>query len=274
MACVTLSNVSYEYPGGFPAVEDVSFSIDSGENLAIIGQNGAGKTTTVKMFNRLITPTKGDVLVGEMNTKDYTTAQLSRKVGYVFQNPDDQIFHSTIDSEVGFGPKMMKLDEADIERRVVDALSLVGLADQREENPYNLPLSVRKFVTIASIIAMDTEMLVLDEPTAGQDLEGNRRLESILQVMQERGKTLVTISHDMEFVVNNFTRVIVMADRKVVCDGAPQEVFWNFDALERAKLAQPYAARVCRRLGIGGGIIKMTDAVQAIAAAAGLGGDQ
>ena len=274
MAYITLDHVSYEYPGGFLAVEDVSLGIEKGENVAIVGQNGAGKTTTVKMFNRLIAPTKGDVTVGEMNTKKYTTAQVSRVVGYVFQNPDDQIFHSTIESEIAFGPKMMKLDEAEVARRVDDALALTGLSAQREENPYNLPLSVRKFVTIASIIAMDTEVLVLDEPTAGQDLAGNRLLESILREMLRRGKTLVTISHDMEFVADNFDRVIVMANRRVLCDGTPQNVFWNFDALAQAKLAQPYAARVCRALNIGGDIIRTPDAVEAIAARAGLGSAQ
>ncbi len=273
MAYITLDNVSYEYPGGFLAVEDVALGIQKGENVAIVGQNGAGKTTLVRMLNRLLVPTKGDVLVGGMNSKDHTTAQMSRVVGYVFQNPDDQIFHSTIEKEVEFGPKMMKLDDAEIKRRMDDALTLTGLAAQREENPYNLPLSVRKFVTIASIIAMDTDVMVLDEPTAGQDLAGNRRLETILKTMLGRGKTLVTISHDMEFVANNFARVIVMANRRVLCDDAPQNVFWNFEALKEAKLAQPHAARVCRALGIGG-VIRTQDAVDAIAAAAGLGGGQ
>ncbi len=270
MAYIALDNISYEYPGGFPAVEDVSLCIEKGENVAIVGQNGAGKTTLVRMLNRLLVPSKGNVMVGEMNSKDHTTAQMSRVVGYVFQNPDDQIFHSTIEKEVGFGPKMMKLDEAEIKRRMDDALELTGLFAQREENPYNLPLSVRKFVTIASIIAMDTSVLVLDEPTAGQDLMGNRRLEAILKTMLERGKTLVTISHDMEFVANNFSRVIVMANRRVICDGTPEDVFWNFGALEEAKLAQPCAARVSRALGIGGGIIRTRDAVDAIAKAAGV----
>jgi energy-coupling factor transport system ATP-binding protein len=111
---------------------------------------------------------------------------------------------------------------------------------------------------------MDTEVIILDEPTAGQDLEGNQRLRAIINAMQQKGKTLITISHDMEFVVENFSRVIVMADKKVVCDGTPESVFWNFDALERARLKQPYVSRICRRLGIGTGVIRMEEAISAI----------
>lgn len=269
MPFLSMQNVSFEYPGGFLAVEDVSIGIEKGESVAIVGQNGAGKTTTVKMCNNLLRPTRGRVTVGDMDTKDYTTAQVSRVVGYVFQNPDDQIFHSSIEDEVLFGPKMMKWPEEKTERFVNYALEVTGLAERRAENPYDLPLSVRKFVTIAAVIAMDTEVLIFDEPTAGQDLAGNRSLQNILADLQQKGKTLITISHDMEFVAENFLRVIAMANKRVLCDGTPEEVFWNLPALEEAKLKQPYVSRVCRGLGIGGNIIRMEEAVRAIAQRAG-----
>jgi energy-coupling factor transport system ATP-binding protein len=264
MALVSLRNVSFEYPGGFKAVDSVDLEIERGENIAILGQNGAGKTTTAKLCNRLLFPTGGDVFIGGKNTRNYTTAQISRAVGYVFQNPDDQIFHSTIKSEVEFGPKMMKLRPEEIKRRTEDALEITGLGGEREENPYNLPPSVRKFITIASIIAVDTEVIILDEPTAGQDPVGNRRLEAIIRTLLERGKTLVTISHDMEFVAEIFSRLIVMAGGRIVADGKPEDVFWNFGALETARLMQPYVSRLCRRLGIAGSIIHPEDAVEAI----------
>ena len=185
MKDLSLRNVSFSYPGGFLAVDDVSIDIKGGENVAIVGQNGAGKTTTVKMINGLLRPTKGDVLVGDMNTKDYTTAQVSRIVGYVFQNPDDQIFHATVEEEVRFGPKNMKLSMEEEDSRVEDALKITGMDIYRGENPMNLPLSVRKFVTIAAVISMGTEILIFDEPTAGQDIDGNRRLSQILKTMQD-----------------------------------------------------------------------------------------
>ena len=190
MKDLSLRNVSFSYPGGFLAVDDVSIDIKGGENVAIVGQNGAGKTTTVKMINGLLRPTKGDVLVGDMNTKDYTTAQVSRIVGYVFQNPDDQIFHATVEEEVRFGPKNMKLSMEEEDSRVEDALKITGMDIYRGENPMNLPLSVRKFVTIAAVISMGTEILIFDEPTAGQDIDGNRRLSQILKTMQARGREM------------------------------------------------------------------------------------
>lgn len=264
MSDLIIKDVSFSYPGGFLAVDHINMEIKAGENVAIVGQNGAGKTTTVKMMNGLLRPTEGEVLIGEMNTKDYTTAQISRKVGYVFQNPDDQIFHSTVESEVRFGPKMMKLSLEEENRRVESALKMTGMDRYKDENPYNLPLSIRKFVTIAAVIAMETDILIFDEPTAGQDIEGNKRLSSILQFLHEQGKTVITISHDMEFVADNFKKVIVMAKKKIVRSGTPEEIFWDFESLEKAMLKQPYVSRVCKALGIKGKVISIEDAIEEI----------
>ncbi len=264
MKDLLLKDVSFTYPGDFLAVDNINMSIKGGDNVAIIGQNGAGKTTTVKMMNGLLKPSKGDVIIGDLNTKDYTTAQISRFVGYVFQNPDDQIFHSTVESEVTFGPKMMKLSEEEIKERVDKALTLTGLLSSRDENPYNLPLSIRKFVTIAAVIAMDTEILIFDEPTAGQDEDGNERLSKILKSLHEENKTVITISHDMEFVVNNFSNVIVMAKKKVLKIGNPQDIFWDFETLEKANLKQPIVSDICRSLKIDNSIVHMDDAVKEI----------
>ena len=236
MSDLILKDVSFSYPGGFLAVDHINMEIKSGENVAIVGQNGAGKTTTVKMMNGLLKPTEGDVLIGDMNTKNYTTAQVSRVVGYVFQNPDDQIFHATVESEVRYGPKTMKLDPAEEDRRVQEA----------------------------AVIAMGTEILIFDEPTAGQDVEGNKKLSEILKVLHGQGKTVITISHDMEFVATNFDKVIVMAKKKVVRSGTPKEIFWDFESLEHAMLKQPYVSRVCKALNIGGNVISIADAVEGI----------
>lgn len=264
MRNLILKNVSFSYPGGFLAVDDINMEIEGGENVAIVGQNGAGKTTTVKMMNGLLKPTKGDVMIGDMNTKDYTTAQISRIVGYVFQNPDDQIFHSTVEGEVRFGPKMMKLDPSEEDRRVEEALKITGMDVFRDENPFNLPLSIRKFVTIAAVMAMGTDILIFDEPTAGQDMEGNRRLGEILKSLHEQGKTVIIISHDMEFVAANFKRVIVMAKKKVIRCGTPKEIFWDFESLNKAMLKQPYVSRVCKQLGIEGNVIDIDEAIEKI----------
>lgn len=265
MAYISLKDTSFTYPNGFTAVDNVSLEIERGENVAIIGQNGAGKTTTVKLMNGLGKPTQGTVMIGDMNTRDHTTAQISRVVGYVFQNPDDQIFHSSVISEVEFGPQILKFDEAKKKSLIDYALEITGLENQRETNPYDLPLSIRKFVTIAAIIAMDTPVMIFDEPTAGQDLEGVSRLARILGELHGQGKTVITITHDMEFVAECFSRVIVMADKKIVTSGTPREIFWNFGALELAMLKQPYISRLCRKLGLPGDIIRMDEAVEQLA---------
>lgn len=264
MAYIELKDVSFAYPGGYLAVDGVSMSIEKGENVAIVGQNGAGKTTTVKLFNALHYPTGGDVVINGKSTKGQTTAQVSRTVGYVFQNPDDQIFHSTVLAEVEFGPRMMKLPEEKIKELVDYALKITGMKRYREENPYNLPLSVRKFVTIAAIIAMDCDVMIFDEPTAGQDYDGNRRLSRILRELSGKGKTLITISHDMVFVADNFSRVIVMSNKKVILDGTPKEVFWNLPVLDEAMLKQPYVSRICHTLGLSSNVTQMDEAVALI----------
>ncbi len=264
MSYINVKDVSFEYPGGYLAVDNINMQIEKGENVAIIGQNGAGKTTTVKMLNKLLVPTSGDVFIGDMNTKDYTTAQVSRTVGYVFQNPDDQIFHSSVYSEVAFGPKKAGLSEKEINDKVDYALSLTNLTAEKEENPYNLPLSVRKFVTIAAIIAMDSDVMIFDEPTAGQDLKGNICLGEMLKTLQKDNKTIITISHDMEFVAKNFDRIIVMANKKIVKTGLAKDIFWNFEALEEAMVKQPYVSSLCKQLNLSGNIIDMDESVNAI----------
>ena len=261
---IQLKNVSFTYPGGFTAVENVSLTIKQGEKVAIVGQNGAGKTTTVKMMDGLNKPTLGDVLVGDMNTRNYTTAQISRFVGYVFQNPDDQIFHATVEEEVRYGPKTLKLSKEEEDKRVKSALKATGMYRHREQNPLDLPLSVRKFVTIASVMAMECDVFIFDEPTAGQDIKGNERLSKIISDLHEQGKTVITISHDMEFVANNFDRVIVMANKHIVREGTPHEIFWDEDSMEKARLKPPYVSRICRELGIQRGIITIDEAAEEI----------
>ena len=216
------------------------------------------------MINGLLKPAKGRVLVMDKDTKDYSTAQISRSAGYVFQNPDDQIFHSSVYEEVAYGVKKLPLDEERKKKLIAYALNWTGLSDMRDENPYNLPLSIRKFVTIASIIAMDVDVMIFDEPTAGQDLEGTRRLGRILNELQRRGKTVITITHDMQFVVDNFKKVIVMANSRILLSGSPEDIFWNFDVLDEAMLKQPMMSALCKDLGLESGLIKTGEIIEAL----------
>lgn len=252
MAFLEMKHVSFSYPNGFNAIQDVDLSFDLGESVAIIGQNGAGKTTTVKLMNGLLKPTEGDVWVDNERTNAKKTSDISRKVGYVFQNPDDQIFQETIYKEIAFGPKSQKLSSTEVNKRVHFAADLCGLSDVLEEHPYNLPYSKRKFITLAAVIAMDSNVIILDEPTAGQDRESTLRLGSIIKTLSRQNKTVITITHDMEFVVREFNRVIVFANKRKRKEGTPKDIFWNKELLKLSDLKQPYICQLADLLGLNG----------------------
>lgn len=219
--------------------------------MAIIGQNGAGKTTFAKLMNGLLKPTKGKVLVSSMDSNSYSAAQLSKVVGYSFQNPDDQIFHNTVYNEIAFGPKNLGVSKKELEIRVQKAAALAGISDYLMDNPYDLPFAQRKFVTIASVLAMDSAALILDEPTAGQDLAGLKILKEMIKALVEQKKAVIVITHDMEFVAENFERTIVMAKGRIIKDAGKRKTFWDKKTLEKAYLLQPYVADLAAELGLG-----------------------
>jgi energy-coupling factor transport system ATP-binding protein len=224
----------------------------------ILGQNGAGKTTIVKMMNNLLSPTEGEVLIGGNNTKDFTTAQVSQDVGYVFQNPADQIFHATVNEEVAYGPKVaLGLSDDEVLTRTEMGIKSVGLWGERNKNPFDLPLSVRKFVAIASIVAMDPSVYIFDEPTAGQDLTGLSCLARVIDSLHVKGKTVVTITHDIEFAVKNFDRIIVMCQGVILKDGNAIEVFYDDEVMDKARLKPPYVTRLARDLGMRFDVVRM-----------------
>lgn len=264
MTNLVLNNISFKYPDGTLALENLSLEIPQGQRVAIVGQNGAGKTTAVKLMNGLLKPTTGEVIVGEWNTTSKTTAQLSRKVGYVFQNPDDQIFHNEVIKEVRFGPKNMGFDLERIEEMTQWALELCGISQYAEENPYNLPYSMRKFVTIASVIAMDSDVIILDEPTAGQDKIGLEILGNLLKTLESMGKTVITITHDMEFVTDHFKRIIVMANRRIVADDQAIAIFYQEEILKESMLKPPAVAQMAALLNIPHAVLSKKELIEYI----------
>lgn len=262
MKSIELKDVTFEYPNGFSAVENVSINVNKGEKVAIIGQNGAGKTTTVKMMNGLLRPKTGEVLVDGINIKDKTTASVSKKVGYVFQNPGDQLFNSTVYNEISYTLRHEKMSEEEIKKRVSYAAKLCHIEDKLSANPYDLPFSIRKFVTIAIVIANDCDTIILDEPTAGQDLFGIEWLKEIIDELHSKNKTIITITHDMDFVIDNFERVIVMAHKNVIGDGLVSDIFWDFETINDAAIKQPLIAEVTNKLGIDKKFVKMEELLE------------
>lgn len=247
---IRIENLSFRYPNGVLALQGVSLEIAPGEQVAIIGQNGAGKTTLVKHLNGLLLPSEGRVLIGDWDTRHHSVAKLARRVGYVFQNPDEQLFTKTVADEIAFGPRNLGYANARIAELVEDALQLTQLQAMRSANPYDLSPTWRKMVAIASILAMDTPILVFDEPTTGQDAASVARLATILAELKRRGKTVITITHDIDFCAENFARVIVMGSGQVLLDGAAKAVLGEVEILAQTYVDPPQITRLGLRLGL------------------------
>ncbi|HET9541066.1 MAG TPA: ABC transporter ATP-binding protein, partial [Candidatus Limnocylindria bacterium] len=198
-------------------------------------------------------PTSGRVLVDGQDAARRTVAQLARDVGLVFQDPDRQIFAGSVRSEVEFGPRNVGLRGDDLHRAVDAAMAAVGLTEAARTNPYDLGASRRKLLALASVLAMRTPVLVLDEPSTGQDVAGVQRVRDAMREARDAGRTVIAISHDMEFVATEFERVVVMGGGRVLADGTPAEVFApsGWELLQSTYLEPPLAARVGDRLGLG-----------------------
>ena len=251
-AAIEIAGLVHRYPSGVEAVRGVDLAIGPGVAVAIVGQNGSGKTTLVKHLNGLLRPTEGTVRVAGRDIAGDPVHLVARTVGFVFQNPDDQLFNRSIEREVAFGSRNVGFPE-DLARRLVDAaIAAVGLADARGDNPYDRNVSDRKLVALASVLAMDPAVLVLDEPTTGQDGPGVARVGAIVDAWRAAGRTVIAITHDMEFAARHFGRIVVMRDGAVVADGPPATVFApaSRDLLASTGLTPPPAARIAAALGL------------------------
>ena len=238
---------------GIRALDGVDLRIRPGERLAIIGQNGSGKTTLVRHLNGLLRPTEGRVRVGDTDAAGIRVAQLAARVGLVFQDPDRQVFAGSVRREVEFGPRNLGRSGDALRAVVAGALEAMGLAGEAETNPYDLGLARRKLLALASVLAMDTPVLVLDEPTTGQDARGVARVRAIVDRLAAEGRTVIAISHDMAFVAEAFARVVVMRAGRIILDGTPAEAFAQdaWEALASTYLEPTHPARIGHRLGLG-----------------------
>jgi len=250
---IELDGVVHVYPNGTRAVDGVSLSIATGESVAIVGQNGSGKSTLVRHLNGLLRPTQGRVVIDGVDAATRRVAHLAHTVGLVFQDPDRQIFAGKVHAEVGFGPRNLGIREPELGAAVAEALAATGLRDDADTNPYDLGFSRRKLLSIASILAMRTPIVVLDEPTTGQDARGVARVQRIVGELSAAGRTVIAISHDMRFVAESFARVVVMRAGTIVLDGTPAQVFdeANVATLASTWLEPPLPAVVGARLRLG-----------------------
>ena len=245
---IEVKDISFTYPSGVQALRDVSITIHRGEFVAVMGENGAGKTTLVKHFNGLFKPSEGQVVVDGVDVSKVSVASLARKVGLVFQNPDDQLFSENVEEEIRFALRNFGFDKGIIEKRVNWALNLLDIDRYRKSSPFILSGGERKRVALASVLAWDPEVVILDEPTIGQDYAQKERLRHFLMQLRIQGKTTIIVTHDVEFVADCQPRIVLMADGEIIADGSTPKIMTDMDALKRASVSPPEITKVFSKL--------------------------
>jgi energy-coupling factor transporter ATP-binding protein EcfA2 len=241
---IEVKDIYFSYQSGVQALKGVSLTIKDGEFVAIMGQNGAGKTTLVKHFNGLLKPTKGQVFVDGVDTTKVSIAKLSRDVGFVFQNPDSQLFSETVEDEIAFALKNFGYEPEVIEKRITWALNLLNLTQYRKTSPFMLSGGERKRVALASILAWDPKTLILDEPTIGQDYEQKEKLRQFVMQMRTQQKTIIAVTHDVEFVAECNPRVMLMREGKIIADGEATKILTDPETLTQASIVPPQIAQI------------------------------
>ena len=245
---VQVNDLFYQYNSGQPALKGINLTIKTGEFVALIGQNGAGKTTLAKHLNGLLKPTSGEVIVDGMDTLQYDTSQLSKTIGYVFQNPDHQIFSVTVEKELEFGLKNAGYKGKEIKERVDQVLAYTGLERYRLVHPFSLGKGERQMIAVASILVLKPKLLVIDEPTTGSDWAGVQTMMTLIRELHTAGTTIIMISHDMDLVSQYAKRVIVLKDGEILLDGTPQEVYSNEQILLDSAIVPPQLCRLYSQL--------------------------
>ncbi|HEY5585529.1 MAG TPA: ABC transporter ATP-binding protein [Ruminiclostridium sp.] len=243
---IKFSNVCFAYEKT-NILDNINFSINKGEFVAIVGRNGAGKTTLMKLFNGLLKPTSGNVNIANLDTKISKTSELAKHVGFLFQNPDRQICQNTVKAEIAFGLKCVLTDKGEIEKRCKDTMARFGLIG--EKDPFSLSRGERQKVALASIIALSPKILVLDEPTTGLDYKECMHIMEIINELNQNGTTVIMVCHDMELVADFAQRVIVLGEGNILADASCKKVMVDADVLRSASLAPPQIAELAIRLG-------------------------
>ncbi len=250
---IMVHDVDYVYSNGTIALKQVSLNIKKGEFVAIMGQNGAGKTTLIRTFNGLIRPTKGSIFLEGENIDSKTIATMSKKVGVIFQNPMHQLFSTTLEDEIKFSLKSLNLDKEEIQIKVDQVLKEFDLEKYRKRSPFNLSGGESKKLATASILCRDPEVLVFDEPTLGQDAKEIKFFLGLIKSELERGKTIIMVTHNIEFTVEHVPRTILMSGGQIIADGPTQSIFTNEFLIAKSSLIMPQIylfKKELRKIGI------------------------
>lgn len=245
---IQANTLDFAYPDGTKALDQINLSIQVGEFIGLIGQNGSGKTTLSKCLNGLHKPTSGEVIVDGLNSKNTPIVQMVRRVGYVFQNPDHQLFNNNCWDEIAYGPRNIELSEEEVKIRVEEAAHVVNLPeDYYGEHPFFLSKGLRQRVAIASILALRPQVIIVDEPTTGQDSRQSVEIMEFLKDLNEKhGHTIIIITHDMSIVAQYARRVILMSEGRILADGSTSEVFAQPEILQKAFLEPPQITQLAQ----------------------------
>ncbi len=247
---IRVENIHYTYSGGgVKALAGISLNIQPGEKVALVGQNGSGKSTLARHLDGLLRPERGQVWIGDWQTSAHSPAKMARRVAYAFQNPDEQLFHQQVWGEVAFGPLNLGYPAEQVRAQVGQALEFFGLSTFARANPRDLGYSGRKRVALASTVAMQTPVLVLDEPTAGLDANEQEQLSQVIDILHQQGKTVLVISHDMDFLFENLDRFVLLRAGQIVLDAKTQQFFSYTEALKTCGLVAPQMVRLSQALG-------------------------
>lgn len=237
---IKVEDLSFSYKkSGTLALKGISLEINPGDFIAILGQNGSGKSTLVRHFNGLLQPTSGRVLVKGMDSRTTPVSKLAASVGYVFQNPDHQIFCATVWDEITFGPKNLGCSKETVEANAREALEIMELNGKEDRHPHSLSRGERQRLAIATVLAIKPDVIILDEPTGGQDKARTEKLMHLLQSLNEKGHTIIVITHDIELAAEYAKRVVVIFDGGLLLDGQPRDVFLEEEKLHQTFLTVP-----------------------------------
>lgn len=243
---IEITDLQYVYPDGNKAINEVSLKLKHGESVGIVGANGAGKSTLLKLLIGIIFPCNGSITVGNIPVTKKTLSQIREKVGMVFQNPDDQLFMNTVYDDVAFGPRNYKLNEDEVAKRVLKVLEIVGILHLKDRAPYKLSGGEKRSASIAAILSMHPDILIMDEPTTALDPKSRRCLINLLKSFDH---TKIIASHDLDMVFELCERTIILKEGVIIADGLTSELMINEELMEKCSLEIPLSIQNCPRCG-------------------------
>lgn len=237
-----VKNLSFSYPDGHKVVNNMSFCIQHGESVGIIGANGAGKSTLLMLLMGVLFPSRGEVLVGDVHVTKKTLPMIRQRLGMVFQDPDDQLFMTTVYDDVAFGPLNYLLDEKEVDNRVMQALDMVGISHLKDRAPYRLSGGEKRTAAIAAVLSMHPDVLIMDEPTSALDPKSRRRVTGLLKSFKH---TKIITSHDLDMIFETCTRTLVIKSGEIAADGLTSEILTNAELMDSCGLEVPLAFQNC-----------------------------